>query len=261
MTDTAANLIANLGSAWHVQGNAIANQIGTITGSGSPVGSVTPLFIGQDYFDTAGTNWWRAIGTTNTSWVEIGGASEAISGPTTITAANAHALAVGANGTTNPVFNVDASAASVATGMNVKGNAAGSGVAEAVTSSTTNESLTIDAKGSGTITLNGTATGAVVIGNGLNITDATNVVLGSTTGTKIGTATTQKLGFFGSTPVVQQAGATASGTTAVTTAATSTTPYGYATSTQANNVGVELAATVLAVNALITQLTALGLIA
>src|SRR5207245_146742 len=34
--------------------------------------------------------------------------------------------------------------------------------------------------------------------------DAANLVFGSTTGTKIGTATTQKLGFYNATPVVQQ---------------------------------------------------------
>ncbi len=34
--------------------------------------------------------------------------------------------------------------------------------------------------------------------------DATNIVLGTSTGTKIGTATSQKLGFFNKTPIVQQ---------------------------------------------------------
>lgn len=36
------------------------------------------------------------------------------------------------------------------------------------------------------------------------IADGSNVVLGSTTGTKFGTATTQKIGFYNSAPVVQQ---------------------------------------------------------
>lgn len=40
--------------------------------------------------------------------------------------------------------------------------------------------------------------------NAITIGDAVNVVLNTTTGTKIGTATTQKLAFFNSTPVVQQ---------------------------------------------------------
>ena len=38
---------------------------------------------------------------------------------------------------------------------------------------------------------------------GFTMTDAKDIALGSTTGTKIGTATTQKLGFFNATPVVQ----------------------------------------------------------
>ena len=40
--------------------------------------------------------------------------------------------------------------------------------------------------------------------NAITIGDAVNVVLNTSTGTKIGTATTQKLAFFNSTPVVQQ---------------------------------------------------------
>lgn len=40
----------------------------------------------------------------------------------------------------------------------------------------------------------------------LTFADAINFIVGSTTGTKIGTATTQKLGFFNATPVVQPNG-------------------------------------------------------
>lgn len=48
--------------------------------------------------------------------------------------------------------------------------------------------------------------GNIIIGSSagnLEITDARNVILGTTTGTKIGTATTQKIGFYDKTPVVQ----------------------------------------------------------
>jgi len=48
----------------------------------------------------------------------------------------------------------------------------------------------------------GTFTGTITITGGINI------VLNATTGTKIGTATTQKLGFYDATPVVQPAGST-----------------------------------------------------
>jgi len=54
-----------------------------------------------------------------------------------------------------------------------------------------------------------------VSSSALTITDGVNIVLDTTTGTKIGTATSQKLGFFNATPVVQQAGTgTATGFTA-----------------------------------------------
>lgn len=84
----------------------------------------------------------------------------------TITSTSANALTAGRQGTTNPVFNVDASASTVVTGLNVIGAAAAAGLALAVTSSGTDESLTINAKGAGIVTINGTATGAVKIGHG-----------------------------------------------------------------------------------------------
>lgn len=87
------------------------------------------------------------------------------------TSTSANALTVGANGTTNPQLNVQCDAASVATGLDIAGAAAASGLALSCLSSGTNESMTIDAKGTGTITLNGTATGAVAVGNGLTVSD------------------------------------------------------------------------------------------
>lgn len=125
-------------------------------------------------------------------------------GATSLTSAAAAALAVGLNGATNPALVVDASTASSATGVKVKSAAAAGGVAVSVVSSGTNENLTLDAKGSGTVTLNGTATGGVSIGQTVTLADAKNLVLGTGTGTQIGTGATQKIGFFGVTPVVQQ---------------------------------------------------------
>lgn len=87
-----------------------------------------------------------------------------ITGVTTITSTGTSALAVGANGATNPVLRVDASASSVATGITITGAAAASGVAVVARSSGTDESLTINAKGSGTLTLNNVATGNIVLG-------------------------------------------------------------------------------------------------
>lgn len=44
-----------------------------------------------------------------------------------------------------------------------------------------------------------------VFNRNLNILDARNIILGGTAGTQIGTASTQKLGFYGATPVDQPA--------------------------------------------------------
>jgi len=47
--------------------------------------------------------------------------------------------------------------------------------------------------------------GAGALGSGTHtFTEAANIVFGTTTGTKIGTATTQKIGFYNATPVIQQ---------------------------------------------------------
>ena len=70
-----------------------------------------------------------------------------------ITSSNAAAFAVGLAGATNPALNIDASTASSATGLNIKSAAAGSGIALSVISSGNNESITINAKGTGTITV------------------------------------------------------------------------------------------------------------
>lgn len=89
--------------------------------------------------------------------------SSSLSGDTTVTSAGAAALAVGVNGATNPALTIDASTASSATGVKVKSAAAAGGVAVSVTSSGTDEALTVDAKGAGTITIGGTSTGNVTI--------------------------------------------------------------------------------------------------
>lgn len=64
--------------------------------------------------------------------------------------------------------------------------------------------------------------------------DGGDIVLGSTTGTKIATATTQKLGFWNATPVVQPASANQAAV--ATTGATNATPYGFTTAAQADGI-------------------------
>lgn len=68
----------------------------------------------------------------------------------------------------------------------------------------TNGTQTLAIYGSGSNTLNvSILDGTLTLGNTLIMSDAVNIQLGSTTGTKIGTATTQKLGFYNKAPVVQ----------------------------------------------------------
>lgn len=61
---------------------------------------------------------------------------------------------------------------------------------------------------SGTLSVTGATTlsSTVSIGDNTTIADGKNIILNATTGTKIGTATTQKLGFFNATPIVQPIG-------------------------------------------------------
>ena len=72
--------------------------------------------------------------------------------------------------------------------------------------------LTANSLASTTLTVASTSS----FSGNLGITDV-NIVLGTTKGTKIGTATTQKLGFWNATPVVQQTTAIGSGTFATGT--------------------------------------------
>lgn len=73
---------------------------------------------------------------------------------------------------------------------------------------------------------------ALGVNTSLTLADAVNIALNTTTGSKIGTATSQKLAFHNATPVIQRAGAAQAA--AAATGATNTTPYGYTTSAQAD---------------------------
>lgn len=112
----------------------------------------------------------------------------------------------------------------------------------------------------------------------LNIGEGNNIIVGTTTGTKIGTAASQKIGFYNATPIVQPSAYTQTYSTAArtnpnvtttiadTTTSTQSTPWGYATQTQADSLPVQinaLQADLLdlkkLVNALIDDHQALGL--
>lgn len=60
-------------------GNHATIEAGTVapvnpryqSGSGSPSGAVVPRWIGDEYFDTSGADWWKSTGLTNTDWVQL----------------------------------------------------------------------------------------------------------------------------------------------------------------------------------------------
>ena len=117
-----------------------------------------------------------------------------------------------------------------------------------VSSHTDNRTITFP---DATDTLVGKATSDILTNktiSGVTITDGTNIILDTTTGTKIGTATTQKLGFYNVTPVVQP--------TALTTADAGTVDgtYGAEESAVIANLRTRL-------GELETKLQALGLLA
>ena len=103
------------------------------------------------------------------------------------------------------------------------------------------------------------------------IGEANDIAVGTTTGTKIGTATTQKLGFFGVTPVVQQTELTDELTTITHTAPgtpdfaiqnlVAATGYGFVTEDEGNTVLSVIANLQARVNELETKLVALGFLA
>jgi len=54
------------------------------------------------------------------------------------------------------------------------------------------------------VTNNATVGGTLAVNGNVTMGDAKNIILNTNTGTQIGTAADQKLGFFGKTPVIQE---------------------------------------------------------
>ena len=68
--------------------------------------------------------------------------------------------------------------------------------------------------GSNSVTLGNTTVTNTYLRGDINLVEGGDLVLGTTTGTQIGTATTQKLAFYGDTPIVQPSTSIASATAA-----------------------------------------------
>jgi hypothetical protein len=107
-------------------------------------------------------------------------------------------------------------------------------------------------------------------GDEIVIPDAKNITVNTTTGTKIGTATTQKLGFFNATPVVQPTALTGQLTTITHTAPTpdyaiqnltNSSGFGFVTADEGNTVLSVILNLQTRVGELETKLKALGFLA
>ena len=100
---------------------------------------------------------------------------------------------------------------------------------------------------------------------GLTMADAGDIALNATTGTKIGTATTQKLGFFNATPVVQQSNiADASLTQPVAAGGVANSGTGtldVPTKAEFDGLRTDVQNLTTKMNAILTALEALGLVA
>lgn len=163
---------------------------------------------------TAGTLTTCRLEITTGTTAEFGGERSVLNqtvtatGATLVNVSSATAFVVGPNGTTNPTFQVVTNVASEATGLKITGAAAAAGVALAVISSGTNESLTVDAKAAGVVALGDTSTGTVYVNRG-----ALKALQVGLTLTALGTAqsstptSAQLLGGF-----LTQTGATGAGT-------------------------------------------------
>lgn len=145
---TASGGTLSLGTANTTLGSLVmyGNTSGSVTISpAAAAGSasyVWPATAGTNTYvlttDGSGTLSWAAPSTTSS----------------TITSSAAQSFSVGANGATNPVFNVDDSTASVVSGISVKGSATGVAPTITTTDSGSNSGLTIQTKGTGNLTLN-----------------------------------------------------------------------------------------------------------
>lgn len=102
-------------------------------------------------------------------------------------------------------FNGNAGTPSALVGTNISGTAASLTAGKATILATARNIGGVSFDGSAAITVASATGGFTVTGGAFTLTDQ-DVVLSATTGTKFGTATTQKLAFYNSTPIVKPTG-------------------------------------------------------
>lgn len=99
MAESAANLLNLMGTASHVQTPLLMRALGHKTGAVTPVGAVTPEFVGQEYLDTVTNTFYRAKSTTSADWSPVVGLLQGTFGAGTATVAPV-VLTAGTNLTT-----------------------------------------------------------------------------------------------------------------------------------------------------------------
>lgn len=133
--------------------------VGLIAAAGIAVGATNLTFsFGQTWVPSgpalfAGSDFQVLTNAVETLRDQADGTT-ALTGNTVTSTSATTCLSAGPNGTTGPTFNVDCSVASEATGVGITGAASGSGATIAVTGGT-NESLSVNPKGTGVVKVGG----------------------------------------------------------------------------------------------------------
>jgi DNA-binding transcriptional MerR regulator len=155
---TSANISQWTNDSGYITGNQTVTLSGDVSGSGTTSISTS---IGNSKITSAMIVNGTITGDDLASDIAITTTGAISSGALTVTSSGTSTLAVGRQGATSPALQVDASTASSVTGLKVKAGAAGGGLALSTVGGNTNEVLTIDAKGSGAITLANSSTGDI----------------------------------------------------------------------------------------------------
>lgn len=155
-----SDTLVTLGATQELDNKTLDSSVGKGTWTASGTWTLPAFTLGGTV--SGGGNQINNVIIGNSSPLAGSFTSLAYSTTLTGTSTNASALAIGRQGATDPVLKVNAATSSVATGVEITGAAAAAGVNVAAISSGTNENLTINAKGSGTITLGSTSTGSIV---------------------------------------------------------------------------------------------------
>ena len=131
----------------------------------------------------ANSLWGNTLGTSGTpsytanpSVTSLTAATATVNGVSTVVTGNAAAFTVGQSSSTVPVFNVNTIASTPNNGISVVGTAAGSGVTISTASTGTNEALTINSLGTGSLVI-GSPTGNTFVGS----STSSNTVLATAT--------------------------------------------------------------------------------